>query len=276
MGDVTRREWLAAATVGGLGTLHGRPWASAPDRWTPGQPAISDSFPRHDPALAQEVVGQSHSNLARVKELVTRQPALAKASWDWGFGDWETALGAAAHTGQKDIARLLLDHGAPPTLYSAAMLGQLDIVRAFLTMMPGAQRQPGPHGITLLSHARAGGAEAAEVVAYLLEVGGADDRPTYLAVDPADRARLVGTYRFGAGGRDVFVVDEAREQLGLLRPGGSRRGLFCIAADASGWTFVPVGSAAVRIRFERADNGEFVLTIADPNQLLSARRSQEP
>jgi len=50
----------------------------------------------------------AHFNLARVKELVGRHATLAKAAWDWGFGDWETALGAASHVGNRDIAELLL------------------------------------------------------------------------------------------------------------------------------------------------------------------------
>jgi hypothetical protein len=28
---------------------------------------------------------------------------LARAAWDWGFGDWETALGAASHMGSRPI-----------------------------------------------------------------------------------------------------------------------------------------------------------------------------
>ena len=42
---------------------------------------------------------------ARVKELVTTHPHLANAWWDWGFGDWESPLGAAAHTGRRNASR---------------------------------------------------------------------------------------------------------------------------------------------------------------------------
>src|SRR6186713_658052 len=37
---------------------------------------VRASFPMHEPELVEEVVGVSHGNLARVKELVGRQPAL--------------------------------------------------------------------------------------------------------------------------------------------------------------------------------------------------------
>ena len=63
-----------------------------------------ESFPSQHPHLAREIVGVAHRDLARVKELVSAHPSLAKASWDWGFGDWETALGSASHVGNRPIA----------------------------------------------------------------------------------------------------------------------------------------------------------------------------
>ena len=103
------------------------------------------------------MVAVSHGNVARVRELLSNRPALANASWDWGYGDWESALGAASHVGNQEIARLLLAAGARPTIFSAAMLGQVETVRAFVAASPGVQKTRGPHGLTLLSHARAGG-----------------------------------------------------------------------------------------------------------------------
>jgi hypothetical protein len=94
---------------------------------------VDAAFPSHPPALAREIVGASHGNVARVKELVAGRPALARAAWDWGYGDWETALGAASHVGHREIAELLLANGAHPTIFSAAMLGQLEVVKAFIT-----------------------------------------------------------------------------------------------------------------------------------------------
>src|SRR4051794_21275008 len=58
---------------------------------------IRDGFPSHPPELAREMVWVSHYDQKRVRELVDARPALARAAWDWGFGDWETALGAASH-----------------------------------------------------------------------------------------------------------------------------------------------------------------------------------
>jgi hypothetical protein len=117
--------------------------------------------------LVQEFVGKAHSDLKRVQELLTQEPRLLNAAWDWGGGDWETALGAAAHMGRRDIALYLLGQGARIDLFAAAMLGRLEIVRVILTDQPEARTHPGPHGIPLIAHAKAGGAEAAGVVQYL-------------------------------------------------------------------------------------------------------------
>lgn len=230
--------------------------------------SVGDWFPRQDPALAKEVVGVSHRDLNRVRELVERQPALAKAAIDWGWGDWESALGAASHTGRREIAELLIAHGAQPTLFSAAMLGHLPVVRAFIESSPGIQKTPGPHGITLLSHARAGGAGAADVLKYLETVGNADARPTVVPLAPADRDAILGRYDFGPGPRERFVVDVRSDLLGIERPGADRN----ILQHAGGLVFFPSGSPAVRLAFVREGAAVARLTVADPDVILTARR----
>ena len=117
--------------------------------------------------LVQDFVGKSHADLDGVKELLTDEPALVNSAWDWGGGDWETGLGAAAHMGRRDIATYLLENGARLDLFAAAMLGNLDIVKATLEAYPEAISAPGPHGIPLIAHAQAGGNEALQVYEYL-------------------------------------------------------------------------------------------------------------
>ncbi len=119
------------------------------------------------PVLVQEFVARAHGDLKRVQELLDQEPKLANAAWDWGGGDWETGLGAAAHMGRKDIALYLLEKGARMDIFAAAMLGKVEVVQAMLRAFPEMRQQRGPHGIPLLDHARAGGEEAAEVVAWL-------------------------------------------------------------------------------------------------------------
>ncbi len=123
--------------------------------------------PRLDPELVKKLVNDAHGDLESVAALVSHHPTLVNAAWDWGGGDWETALGAAAHTGRRNIAEFLLAHGARMDVFAAAALGHLELVRAHLAAMPAALEAPGPHGIPLIAHARAGGEAAAPVLAYL-------------------------------------------------------------------------------------------------------------
>lgn len=123
--------------------------------------------PAIDTALVFEMVAKAHGDLNRVTELLTQEPALVNATWDWGGGDFETALGAAAHMGRKDIANFLLEHGARLDIFAAAMLGKLDIVKAALSAYPNALNILGPHDIPLIAHAQAGGGDAKPVLEYL-------------------------------------------------------------------------------------------------------------
>jgi hypothetical protein len=127
-----------------------------------------EAKPALEASLVQDFVINAHGNLDRVKELLALEPALVNATWDWGGGDFETALGGAAHMGRKDIAGFLLENGARLDIFAAAMLGKLDIVKAALTTYPNALHTPGPHGIPLLVHAQAGGEEAKAVVDFLV------------------------------------------------------------------------------------------------------------
>lgn len=126
--------------------------------------------------LVQSFVANAHGDLDAVRKLLETEPALVNAAWDWGGGDWETGLAAAAHMGRRDIALFLLERGARLDLFAAAMLGETEVVRATLDAFPQLRDAKGPHGIPLLEHARAGGDPAREVL-QLLEapVGAAAD-----------------------------------------------------------------------------------------------------
>jgi hypothetical protein len=128
---------------------------------------VSDAPLPLDPELVHQFVANAHANLDAVRAVLAEEPRLVNAAWDWGGGDWETGLGAAAHMGRRDIAELLLDQGARLDVFAAAMLGEVDIVLAFLTAHPAVRDAKGPHGIPLLAHAEAGGEQGAAVVALL-------------------------------------------------------------------------------------------------------------
>jgi hypothetical protein len=128
---------------------------------------MSERPPALDPATVESFVAKAHGDLDGVRALLEEEPALVNATWDWGAGDWETALGAAAHMGRRDIALFLLEHGARIDVFAAAMLGEVEIVRAVLEAHPAARNALGPHGIPLVEHARVGGEDAREVLELL-------------------------------------------------------------------------------------------------------------
>jgi hypothetical protein len=96
--------------------------------------------------------GHSDKNLDRVKEYLSKDPKLVFATWDWGGGDWETALGGAGHTGSREMARFLLSQGARIDAFCAAMLGEREVVAALVAANPSVVAAKGPHGFTLLYH----------------------------------------------------------------------------------------------------------------------------
>jgi hypothetical protein len=229
----------------------------------------------------REIVTVAHFDLKRVKELLEERPSLARAAWDWGFGDWETPLGAASHMGSPPIAEYLISQGAPPSLFSAAMLGQLEVVKALVTAAPTAQRLRGPHSISLLAHARMGGEAARPVFDFLQSLGGADaDAPVSLT--EGDVAALVGTYIFGVGvTQQVDVTADLKmyannkmythaPQLNWTRKGSMTRPLFHLGNRE----FYPAGASSVRIRFTDGANG-ITMNVKDGELLLSAVRRQQ-
>ncbi len=233
---------------------------------TPDSSSISPIFPTQSPDLVREMVTVAHFNLKRVRELVEARPALAKASWDWGFGDWETALGAASHVGNREIALYLLGKGAPPTLFSATMLGQLDVVKALVAAHPEVQRVTGPHSISLLSHAKAGGSSAQEVLKYLEALGGADGKPS-VPITEQEMTAIAGSYAFGVGPTERIDISVNKGQLLFTRAGTTARRLFPLSDRA----FYPAGSSAVQIRFA-GDAPNMSLSVHDPDLVLTARR----
>lgn len=117
--------------------------------------------------LVRKFVTAAHGNYEEVKNLVEQEPALVNAVMNWGGDDWESGLGAAAHLGNRPIAEFLLERGARMDIFSAAMLGDLELVKSMLKYYPNPLDIRGPHGIPLMRHAQMGGEQATHVVDYL-------------------------------------------------------------------------------------------------------------
>jgi hypothetical protein len=238
---------------------------------------MTDRYPAYPPDLIQKIVRVSHFSLDNVKEIVGPHPQLVKAAWDWGFGDWETPLGAACHMGRKDIAEYLLSQGATPSLFSAVLFGDISFVKQVVEHQPGIQRVAGPHSISLLAHARVGGVAAKDVYAYLHSLGDADmASPT--PVTEQEQKLICGTYQIGSDAQSVEVSNDMRPyanspmytyppQLSWKRTGTMERPLFHVG----GMKFYPAGAPSIQIRFEEKAHAA-VMTVMDGGEVLSASR----
>ena len=240
---------------------------------------LRDTFPSQPPELVRDLVTVSHFDLNRVKELVGTHPSSVIAAWDWGFGDWETPLGAASHMGNRPIAEYLISQGAPTSLFSAAMLGQLDLIRALVAAQPGIQRIHGPHSISLLAHARMGANAARPVLEFLQSLKDADSGSPVPLKD-TDANALIGTYQFGTDDTHQVEVNADMKmyagkmytyppQLNWTRKGTMTRPLFHLGD----FTFYPAGAPAVRIRFA-VDTDGVHMTVNDGDFAFSATRRQ--
>lgn len=271
--ELSRRGLLsmapgACAAAGLLGAGSSSRAALFEGEATAGSGALRPDFPRQSADRVREMVGVCHRDIDRARALLDEQPALVNAAWDWGFGDWETALGAAAHTGRRRIAELLLERGARLDIYAAAMLGQTETVKAMIAAAPGIQRTPGPHGITLLAHARAGGDGAAPVLAYLESLGDADATPPTVPLSDEQRRGYLGRFASAALGEGIIEIAQNRNgDLTISVRGQSPS----VLRHAGTHTFFPSGAPAVRITFT-GDSGVRALTIVDHVPVLTATR----
>src|SRR4051794_16543660 len=99
----------------------------------------------------------AHGDLATVQTMLAEQPGLLNQEYDWGPGGLEDGLAGASHVGQRAVAEYLLEQGAPLTICTAAMLGDLAQVRRFLDGNPALANARGAHQIPVLVHAALSG-----------------------------------------------------------------------------------------------------------------------
>ena len=203
--------------------------------------------------------------------MLRENPSLAKAFWAWGFGDWETAIGAASHTGRRDIIELLLAHGTSPTLFSFAAMDQVDAVRSICQANSNIQKAIGPHGITLYKHAVAGKAD--RVREYLQELGQADVPQPDNGLSADERSVYFGSYDLGNGAQDVLEVGTGGivPRLGIRRTGGSYRFMACFGNH----TFTLYGSPQVEITFEVIENQAASVRVKNSGIDIVAKRIEE-
>jgi hypothetical protein len=182
---ITRRQFTALAAglaAGGTGVAmtadDPKPTEAPFERDYPA-PKFKPAWkkPQTNRQLVQDFVIFAHADLDMTKKLLDKEPMLVNAFMDWGGGDWESGLGGAAHMGRRDIVELLLAKGARIDIFAAAMMGQLEAVKALLTLEPRLIDARGPHGFTLHFHAQVGGREAEQVLEYLQSVKKVELKP---------------------------------------------------------------------------------------------------
>lgn len=236
-------------------------------------------YPSIDDVIVSEVVGKSHSDLARVKELVDKRTELARATWDWSFGDWESAIGAASHVGRRDIVNYLISKGARPTMFTFATLGAYDVVKAMIDASPGIQKTMGPHGISLLSHAKSGLRmkdvmtneqilNSEKLIDYLEGLGDADGE-AYMKLEEVELQKYLGDYIYGEGEKDGFSIKlNMRKMISLGKLGAFGGGLYPLGNHK----FLYNGITSVYITFQVESDSVKSLTIHEPELTLIAKK----
>ena len=266
--DVDRRGFLSGVTVlagGALGaeTVGAQPGDGASPDWLP--PTGSG---------AREGDGRR----------LARATSSASASWSSGSRRWRaprstgaSATGRRARRGlarrQQQIAEFLLANGAQPTIFSAAMLGQLDVVKAFVAARPGIQRTLGPHGITLLAHARAGGPVPRRWCS-------SSSRSATPITDPRSRplapaiATLLWEVRLRSRTARKVTIDVNRIVRAISSASTVRRHVRRLLLHTGGLVFFLLGVPSAKIAFAKGKrDGSHSSTLADPNVMLTAKRA---
>lgn len=156
-----------------------------------------------DQAVIDELVGNAHGNLARVKELLDLHPELlnAKATWN------ETPIEAAAQMGNRKIIDLLIERGAPVDAFTGLVLGR---------MTEGTVNQRGIHNLPALYFAAIGG--HVDTAQQLLSAGADVNAPAEAAAPihgavmggNADMVRLLLDHGADASLKD-YAGRDARE-----------------------------------------------------------------
>jgi hypothetical protein len=131
--------------------------------------------PPYNIDLVKEFVIAGHGNFDKAQSMVKDHPNLIFSKFDWGNGDFEAAIEGAGHVGNREIAEFLIDAGSRVTLFVLTMLGRTELVKPVLEAYPKLIFAYGPHGFTLLHHAKVGRKAGEELYAYLQEKGLKED-----------------------------------------------------------------------------------------------------
>ena len=159
---ISRKEFLRSSLITAAGLI------ITPNMLAAG---VQDKPPAISPEIVSQFVRVAHFDFDKLKQMLQEHPLLLNSAWDWGGGDFETAMNAAGHMGLKETAEYLLTKGARADIFALTMLGKTEIVKRILKDYPVLLNSLGPHGFTLLHHAEQGGKDSEELLKYLQDLG---------------------------------------------------------------------------------------------------------
>src|SRR5262245_38581632 len=234
----TIREWLAVAERGNLPALK---------RLLVREPRLLDALgqgPYWEGNFRALHYAVSRGHRSVVRWLIGKGSSAKPVS---GEADW-APVHFAVLPPKGDLVRLLLNHGAPMDIFTAAALGRVDVVRRMLRDDPNLVTSRGPDGTTPLHFAGSPG------VAKVLLAAGAD---------PADRDRFHDQTAM------EWVIEKPKVAAVLAKAGASADvHLACAMGDVDRVrAFVRSNPDAVHARVEGgkktiAGEGETPLTMA--------------
>jgi ankyrin repeat protein len=204
------REWLAAAERGDLSSLK---------RHLANEPRLVDALGRGpywegDCRALHYAAYRGHRRV--IRWLLARGASVRPITGD---GDW-APLHFAAVPAKRDIVRLFLDRGAQMDIFTAAVLGNVSVVRRMLRNDPTLVSSRGPDGATPLHFS------GSPAVAKVLLAAGADPeaRDRFHKGTPLawviDRPRVAAVIAKAGAGIDIplaCAIGDLRQVRALLR-----------------------------------------------------------
>lgn len=124
--------------------------------------AVNETLPQ---PLVDRFVGLSHGDYDGAKAMLDQRPGLVNGVARWG----ETPIEAAAQMAHRGLIEMLLAHGAPLSICTAAVLGMNERVKEMLKSDPSLKQARGAHGIPLMYYPIVTGNR--ELAEYLLAQG---------------------------------------------------------------------------------------------------------
>jgi hypothetical protein len=120
--------------------------------------------------MLQDFIIFAHSELEMTQKLLDREPGLLNGAVDWVVATLKLHWEALRTWGVGTSSIFCSNEAQRIDIFCAAMLGQLDAVRSFLTLQPTLIDAKGPHGFGLHFHAQVGGDDAKQVLDYLQSI----------------------------------------------------------------------------------------------------------